>query len=83
MHAAGDADHYGNTEFREHPGQLGIDALGKVFFDEYGASKIGLLDPHANTISERSVPHAPSGTSPARVRWNAWQSPPTGTSRLV
>jgi hypothetical protein len=50
------------------PGQLRIDALGKVFFDEYGASKIGLLDPHANTISERSIPHAPSGTSPARVR---------------
>ena len=43
------------------PRQLGIGASGRVFFAEYGSSKIGLLDPHANTISERSVPHPPSG----------------------
>lgn len=43
------------------PRQLGISSSGNVFFAEHGASKIGLLDPHGNTISERSVPHAPSG----------------------
>ncbi|HHR85129.1 MAG TPA: hypothetical protein ENL23_02130 [Candidatus Acetothermia bacterium] len=43
------------------PRQLALSSSGSVFFAEYGTSKIGMLDPHANTISERSVPYPPSG----------------------
>ncbi len=66
------------------PRQLGISSSGNVFFTEHGTSKIGLLDPHANTISERTVPHPPSGLVVGGANSFYYTTPDyTGISLLV